>query len=59
MFRRKPRQNLRIICERWEEETEPQPITYYIYKLRDRMKYTHELARKNLEVAQSKMRRTK
>ena len=56
LFGRKPRENLRLMCEGWEEEREPMPLADYVTKLQRRMKCAHDLARQNLEVAQGKMK---
>ena len=56
MFGRRPRENLRILYESWEEEMQPQPLTEYVTKLRDRLRCAHDLARENLEKAQQKMK---
>ena len=56
MFGRKPRENLRLLCEGWEAGAKPEPLADYVTKLKERMKCAHELARKNLEIAQGKMK---
>ena len=56
MFGRKPRENLRLVCEGWEEETEPQPLADYVSKLDRRMKCAHDIARQNLVASQDQMK---
>ena len=57
MFGRKPRENLRILCESYEDEDGLENIGDYVQKLKDRMRCAHELARKNLEISQGKMKK--
>ena len=45
MFGRKPRENLRILCESYEDEEGSEKIGDYVQKLKDRMRCAQELAR--------------
>ena len=56
LFGRRPRENLRILYEGWEGETEPEPLAEYVTKLRDRMRCAHEIARQNMQIAQDRMK---